>query len=53
VVKLLLEKGAKLKSKDEEYDRTPLLLAVASGHETIIKLLLKRGVKLKFKEEYD
>jgi ankyrin repeat protein len=32
-VKLLLEKGAKLETKDSSYGRTPLLYAAEKGHE--------------------
>jgi ankyrin repeat protein len=39
VVKLLLEKGANVESKDK-YGRTPLLLAARCGREAVIKLLL-------------
>jgi ankyrin repeat protein len=41
-VKLLLEKGTKLESKDK-YGRTPLLYVVWNGHEAVVKLLLKKG----------
>jgi ankyrin repeat protein len=42
VVKLLLEKGAELESKDGD-GRTPLLWAAAGGHEAVVKLLLEEG----------
>ncbi|KFY83553.1 hypothetical protein V498_07984, partial [Pseudogymnoascus sp. VKM F-4517 (FW-2822)] len=45
VVKLLLEKGAKLESKDKD-GRTPLSYAVEKGHEAIVKLLLEKGAEL-------
>jgi ankyrin repeat protein len=43
VVKLLLEKGAKLGSKDRWTDTTPLSLAAKYGHEAVVKLLLEKG----------
>ena len=44
VVKLLLDKGAKLETKDKD-DRTPLLYAAANGHEAVVKLLREKGAK--------
>jgi ankyrin repeat protein len=41
VVTLLLEKGAKLKTKDD-LGRTPLSWAVASRNEAVITLLKER-----------
>jgi ankyrin repeat protein len=38
VVKLLLEKGAELESKDGQ-GRTPLSWAAEKGHEAMVKLL--------------
>jgi hypothetical protein len=46
---LLLEKGAKLETK-ANYAKTPLLWAVASGHEAVVKLLLEKGAKLETKD---
>jgi ankyrin repeat protein len=43
VVKLLLEKGAELKSQDSEYGRTPPSWAAYYGHEAAVKLLLEKG----------
>ncbi len=40
VVRLLLEKGAELESKDKKNGRTPLLWAARNGHEAVVKLLL-------------
>ena len=37
-MKLLLEKGAELESKDN-YGRAPLSLAAEKGHEAVVKLL--------------
>jgi ankyrin repeat protein len=43
VVKLLLEKGAAVESKDRD-GRTPLSWAAAqNGHEAVVKLLLEKG----------
>jgi ankyrin repeat protein len=44
VVKLLLEKGAELETKDN-FDQTPLSQAIEEGHEAVIKLLLEKGAK--------
>jgi ankyrin repeat protein len=41
VVKLLLEKGAKLESKDKD-GWTPLLCAVENRHVAIVRLLLEK-----------
>jgi ankyrin repeat protein len=51
VVKLLLEKGAELESKDTEYSRTPLLWAAEKGHEAVVKLLLEKDVDLESKDK--
>ena len=45
VVKLLLEKGAELETKDKDYGRTPLLWAAENGHEAVVKLLLEKGAR--------
>jgi ankyrin repeat protein len=45
VVKLLLEKGAVLETKDKIYDRTPLSHAAGNGHEAVVKLLLEKGAE--------
>jgi ankyrin repeat protein len=42
VVKLLLENGAELETKDENYSQTPLSLAAEEGHEAVVKLLLEK-----------
>jgi hypothetical protein len=44
VVKLLLERGAELETKDI-YGRTPLSRAAGNGRETVVKLLLERGAR--------
>ncbi|KAJ5187762.1 Ankyrin repeat-containing domain protein [Penicillium cf. viridicatum] len=45
IVELLLSKGVKIDSVDEE-DNTPLTLALAMGHTEIARLLLKNGANL-------
>ena len=45
VVKLLLEKGAALETKDNN-SRTPLSCAAEKGHEAVVKLLLEKGAEL-------
>jgi ankyrin repeat protein len=42
VVKLLVEKGADMESKDSN-GQTPLSRAAGSGHEVLVKLLLEKG----------
>ena len=49
-MKLLLEKGAELESKDTEYGRTPLSWAAGNGHEAVVKLLLEKGAELESKD---
>ena len=44
VVKLLLEKGAELESKDK-YGKTPLSLAAEMGHEAVVMLVLEKGAE--------
>jgi hypothetical protein len=51
VVKLLLEKGAELESKDNGSGRTPLSWAAEKGHETVVKLLLEKGAELESKDK--
>ena len=48
VVKLLLERGAELETKDSE-GQTLLLWAARNRHEGIVKLLLERGAELETK----
>jgi ankyrin repeat protein len=43
VVRLLLEKGVDVESRDTE-GRTPLWLAVRNGHEAVVRLLLEKSV---------
>ena len=49
-MKLLLEKGADLESKDSEYSQTPLSWAAEYGHEAVVKLLLEKGADLESKD---
>ena len=51
VVKLLLEKGAELETKDKNYGQTPLLLAAEKGHEAVVKLLLEKGAEIETKDK--
>jgi len=51
VVKLLLEKGAKIETKSK-YGLTPLSWAAESGHELVVKLLLDKGAELETKDKY-
>ena len=48
-MKLLLEKGAELESKDKD-GRTPLSRAAENGHEAVVKLLLEKGAELESKD---
>ena len=50
-MKLLLEKGAELESKDDEYGQTPLSRAAGEGHEAVVKLLLEKGAELESKDD--
>ena len=49
-MKLLLEKGAELESKDTYYGQTPLSWAAEKGHEAVVKLLLEKGAELESKD---
>ena len=49
VVKLLVEKGADLESKDRD-GQTPLSLAAMNGHEAVVKLLVEKGADLESKD---
>ena len=51
VVKLLLEKGADIESKDD-YGRTPLSWAAEGGHKAVVKLLLEKGADMESKDDY-
>ncbi|KAI9763767.1 MAG: hypothetical protein M1840_009092 [Geoglossum simile] len=54
VVKLLLERGAELESKDsgDSYSLTPLSWAAVIRHEAVVKLLLERGAELESKDSH-
>jgi ankyrin repeat protein len=52
VVKLLLEKGAELESKNND-GQTPLSWAAGNGHEAVVKLLLEKGAELEIKDRND
>jgi ankyrin repeat protein len=43
-VKLLLEKGADVESKDA-VGQTPLSRAATGGHKAVVKLLLEKGAE--------
>ena len=51
VVKLLLEIGAELETKDDN-GQTPLSYAAGNGHEVVVKLLLEKGAELDTKSKY-
>ncbi|CZR58258.1 uncharacterized protein PAC_08149 [Phialocephala subalpina] len=51
VVRLLLENGAELETKDG-YSQTPLSWAARKGHEAVVKLLLDKGAELETKDGY-
>ncbi len=52
MVKLLLEKGTELETKDERYSQIPLSWAVEKGHKVVVKLLLEKGAELETKSNY-
>ncbi|KAH7124731.1 hypothetical protein EDB81DRAFT_911957, partial [Dactylonectria macrodidyma] len=49
IVRLLVEKGADLETKDTIFGKTPLLWAAEKGHEAVVKLLLKKGANIESK----
>ncbi|KAH7111571.1 ankyrin repeat-containing domain protein [Dactylonectria macrodidyma] len=49
VVKLLLQQGAEVDSKDRYYGGTPLWWAARNGHEVVVKLLLDKGADVEAK----
>ena len=51
VVKLLLDKGADVKSKSS-IGKTPLSRAAEKGHEAVVKLLLEKGVDVESKDGF-
>ena len=42
----LLDRGADVNSRDDQYDSTPLAWAARAGREDIVRLLLARGAKI-------
>jgi hypothetical protein len=50
VVKLFLEKGTDVESKDRLYYQQPLLCAAMKGHEGVVKLLLEKGADVESKD---
>jgi hypothetical protein len=46
VMRLLLDKGADMESKDAEYSQTPLSWAAENGHEAAVRLLVDKGADL-------
>ncbi|KAL8303409.1 hypothetical protein RB594_008411 [Gaeumannomyces avenae] len=53
VIKLLLDKGAAVETKDSEYLWTPLSWAAGNGHEAVAKLLIEQGANIKAKDRYE
>jgi ankyrin repeat protein len=51
VVKLLLDNGAEVDSKDIEYGGTPLSWAAEKGHEAVVRLLLDNGAEVDSKDK--
>ena len=45
MAKLLLEKSAKLETKDNYNSWTPLSWNAINGHKAVVKLLLEKGAK--------
>ncbi|KAL7781716.1 hypothetical protein V8C43DRAFT_319567 [Trichoderma afarasin] len=52
IAKLLVEKGADIEAKDNNYGQTPLLWAAKSGHEALIKLLVEMGADIEVKDKH-
>ena len=50
VVKLLLQNGAEIESKDNYKAWTPLSLAARLGHKAVVKLLLQNGAEVESKD---
>ncbi|RYO85912.1 hypothetical protein DL766_003956 [Monosporascus sp. MC13-8B] len=51
VSKLLLDKGADIEAEDE-YGRTPLLLAILFKYEAVVRLLLDEGADIEAKKKF-
>ncbi|KAH8694900.1 hypothetical protein BGW36DRAFT_452665, partial [Talaromyces proteolyticus] len=52
VVKLLLDKGADIESKDNYYGLSLLSWAAKNGHKKVVKLLLDKGADIESKDNY-
>ncbi|KFZ16434.1 hypothetical protein V501_02227 [Pseudogymnoascus sp. VKM F-4519 (FW-2642)] len=52
VVQVLLEKGAKVDTKDTEYGQTPLSWAARNGYEAVVRLLLGKGAEVDVNDGY-
>jgi ankyrin repeat protein len=50
LVMLLLEKGVKLETKDDQYRQTALLWATMGGREAVVALLLEQGAELESRD---
>jgi uncharacterized protein len=50
VVRLLLEKGARVNVKEDGYGRTALILASRNGHTDVVKSLLEKGADVNIKQ---
>ena len=50
-MKLLVEKGAEIESKDNN-GQTPLSWAAGNGHEVVVKLLVENGAEIESKDNY-
>lgn len=53
VIRLLLENGAELESKDDIFNFNPILWASWIGHEGVIELLLGNGAEPEPRNFYD
>ncbi|EXL39950.1 hypothetical protein FOCG_17452 [Fusarium oxysporum f. sp. radicis-lycopersici 26381] len=51
IVKLLLDKDAKIEAKDSEHGQTPLSWAAREGHEAIVKLLLEKDADIEANDD--
>jgi ankyrin repeat protein len=52
VVRVLLNKGANIESKDIHYGQAPLSLAARGGHEAVVQQLLDKGADTESKDNY-
>jgi ankyrin repeat protein len=51
-VKQLLESGADVNVKDDEFGCTPLILASCNGHKEVVELLLDNGADVDARDKY-